>query len=985
MKQKNFSFSKIILTLALTIFSFIYSSAQVTVTVAKDGTGKYSTLKDAINAYPASGITAANPYVIMISKGFYFEKDTIASTRPYIQIIGTDVANTIIAYNAAAGLVPPSGSGTYGTAGSATLTINATDFTAENITVVNTFNYDSAATAGFTGSQAVAIQINADRAAFKNCRFLGDQDTMYAKGTLNARQYFKNCYIDGIVDFIFGSSVAVFDSCIIYGKTRTATGGSYLTAANTTSGQAFGYVFKDCKIPANTGTTPYALGRPWGNATGVSTGIFNRVVYLNTTMGYTVNPVGWSLWDAGTITDSIYDAEYKSKNTDGSLANVSSRIAWSHQMTNADTVGYNLFNMLRGWDPNGTRSDFASYQDPGIVVSNFKGKKGATVSNFTWNISWAKTGITYVLYRSTDKKATFSSIGQVVAANDTAINFALTDAFPPAGSVYYYYLKASLTGNNNYISDTIAISSAPTITALGTLGSFIQSIYAPASPSAFQYYTVAAVNLVDSVRITPPAPFEISVDTINWIKSTGHIALAATSGTLNTTKVFVRLNGSAAGNYSDSIVHATTGTGANNAKLAVTGTITTQQLIIPVMLQQWPMNTDNKDSAGSRSAAVTASTPVFKNFVVSNGTKVPGLTAYSVNYGQAFAPVDSGLWKTPTGPSSKLNRSFYEQFTMTVAPGYSARIDSLIFYSGFYASSSGTKVAVVYSLSGFASDSTDFPGASFASPVALPSITTASANIIRLAINGGSGDTLASGKTITLRFYFCCGSTSTGRYGMIQNVCLKGLPIGTVNTVSIQGNIWYPNMKVIPNTKVMLSGAGLDSTLVSGTYTLNEPSGGNYTIRVTKNNDVAKANGVTAVDLALIQSHILGKNPLNSKYKYIAADVNGDGSITAVDLVYIKRLILGIDSVFPVKKLWVFVDSSYIFPDTTHPSPLKDSISIIGLSVNKLNQTFIGIKLGDVNWDWNPVIAKPAAKSAMKLNGEIKLEAEENIVSNIEQ
>ena len=240
-----------------------------------------------------------------------------------------------------------------------------------------------------------------------------------------------------------------------------------------------------------------------------------------------------------------------------------------------------------------------------------------------------------------------------------------------------------------------------------------------------------------------------------------------------------------------------------------------------------------------------------------------------------------------------------------------------------------------------------------------------------MAINGGSGDTLAEGKTITLRFYFCCGSTSTGRYAMIQNVCIKGLAIGgTVNTVGIQGNIWYPNKKIIPNTRVMLSGSVKDSTTVSGTYTFNESSGGNYTVRVIKNNDVAKANGITAIDIALIQSHILGKNLLNSKYKYIAADVNGDGNISALDLVYIKRMILGIDTIFPVKKLWVFMDSSYLFPDTTHPFPLKDSISVNGLMVNQQNQTFTGIKLGDVNWDWDPSVAKPA----IKLSGDMKLE-----------
>ena len=209
--------------------------------------------------------------------------------------------------------------------------------------------------------------------------------------------------------------------------------------------------------------------------------------------------------------------------------------------------------------------------------------------------------------------------------------------------------------------------------------------------------------------------------------------------------------------------------------------------------------------------------------------------------------------------------------------------------------------------------------------------------------------------------------------------------IASLSTLSIQGNISYPNKKIIPNTKVMVTGSRQDSTIISGSYTLNEPDGGNYTVKVSKNNDVAKTNGVTSLDIVLIQSNILGKSQLNSVYKRIAADVTGDGFITAVDLVYIKRLILGIDTVYPVKKLWVFVDSSYVYADSLHPAPYKDSISIKGLSGNLQKQSFIGIKLGDVNWDWDPAVAKPASKSSMKLNGELELEGEETLGEKIEQ
>jgi len=192
-----------------------------------------------------------------------------------------------------------------------------------------------------------------------------------------------------------------------------------------------------------------------------------------------------------------------------------------------------------------------------------------------------------------------------------------------------------------------------------------------------------------------------------------------------------------------------------------------------------------------------------------------------------------------------------------------------------------------------------------------------------------------------------------------------------VKNTGISGNVLYAGKGYqIPGIKTVLSGSYNDSVTASGNFSFNcLTDSGNYKIKVSKNNDVNKTNGVTAVDIALTQGHVLGKNIFNSPYKLIAADVNGDGKVTALDIVYIKRLILGIDSTFnntltSQKRLWTFVDSSYKFPDTTNPFPLKDSISFAGLNALKTNQTFIGCKLGDVNWDWNPAVARPQMHNA---------------------
>ena len=165
-----------------------------------------------------------------------------------------------------------------------------------------------------------------------------------------------------------------------------------------------------------------------------------------------------------------------------------------------------------------------------------------------------------------------------------------------------------------------------------------------------------------------------------------------------------------------------------------------------------------------------------------------------------------------------------------------------------------------------------------------------------------------------------------------------------------------------PVNKAIVSTTGSPSsqyTDASGVFSLPLLPYSNPTFSLSKNNDIKKSNGVTTLDLAITQAHILGKSILNSPYKIIAADVNGDGKVSALDIVYIKRLILGIDTSFTGNKLWAFVDSSYKFPDTTNPFPFKDSISFTRLTANKSNQTFIACKLGDVNWDWNPAIQRP--------------------------
>ena len=188
-------------------------------TVAKDGTGDYKYIQDAIDAMR---VFPLQPITLYIKNGVYNEKIELPANNTDVTFVGESVEKTIITFN------DYSGRGKLNTFTSPTAKISGNRFVAENITFVNS--------AGPVG-QALALYVDADKAVFKNCRFLGNQDTIYASGE-NSRQLFVDCYIEGTTDFIFGPSTAVFQNCIIKAKTN-----SFITAANTTPGKKIWFRF----------------------------------------------------------------------------------------------------------------------------------------------------------------------------------------------------------------------------------------------------------------------------------------------------------------------------------------------------------------------------------------------------------------------------------------------------------------------------------------------------------------------------------------------------------------------------------------------------------------------------------------------------------------------------------------------------------------------------------------------------------------------
>jgi pectinesterase len=289
--------------------------------VAKDGSGDFMTLEAAVQALP---INRQKTTTVFIRKGIYREKIVIPPHCQHIKWIGESRDETVVAYDDAAPKKNRLGEpiGTYGSAG---LFIYGDDFRAENLTFQNL--------AGPVG-QAVAVLVAADRVAFSNCRFLGFQDTLYTWGKAS-RQYYRHCYIEGTVDFIFGSSTALFDSCEI----RAKQSGGYLTAASTPQGNRYGYVFRHCRLTADEGVTGVYLGRPWRP--------YARTVFIECEMGSHIAPVGWHNWNKPEAQRTTFYAEYGSY---GPGAAPNQRVKWSHQLSPRQLKNYPPDAILSGED-----------------------------------------------------------------------------------------------------------------------------------------------------------------------------------------------------------------------------------------------------------------------------------------------------------------------------------------------------------------------------------------------------------------------------------------------------------------------------------------------------------------------------------------------------------------------------------------------------------------------------------------------------------
>lgn len=288
--------------------------------VAADGTGDVTTLQAALDRVPTRNTT---PVTIQINPGRYYERIVIDKSKPFITLLGTGEkpGDVVIWYDLHARSVIPPSTQPVGTSGSTGFLIDAADFAAENLTFENPSGHIA---------QAVAVKINSDRVSFRNCRFIGGQDTLYPNG---GKAYFADCYIEGRADFIFGRGTALFERCTLHSKN-----GGFVTAPSTNAETAFGFVFLDCDFTGSGEQKAY-LGRPWRD--------HGMTYILRSRLGQHIHPQGWHHWQPQREATARF-AEYQ--NT-GPGAERSERVKWARQLTDEEAGGVTQEKILGGWVP----------------------------------------------------------------------------------------------------------------------------------------------------------------------------------------------------------------------------------------------------------------------------------------------------------------------------------------------------------------------------------------------------------------------------------------------------------------------------------------------------------------------------------------------------------------------------------------------------------------------------------------------------------
>ncbi len=411
---------------AVVTFTTQATSPSVKKVVAQDGSGDYATLQAAFDAIPQN---YTGTYTVYLKNGIYKEKVLLDSNRVNVVLVGENRDSTIITYDDYSGRVV--NGVTLGTSTSYSVSIDVSDFTAQNITFQNTSQ----------AAQAVALETNGDRQSYYNCKIVGFQDTYYSRGAHGTdRIYMKNCYLEGSVDFIFGRDIVVFDSCEIHENRNSGT----LTAGSTDASSLFGYVFLDCKITADligfdgNPVVHFYLGRPWQAAP--------RTVFINCYEPANLDSTGWLEWN---VTPGLY-AEY---NCYGPGYKPTYRTsALSNQLTSIEASQYTIQNIFSrnsnpgfstDWIPNELFITAVEINQQNQIPTNY-----SLLQNYP-NPFNPTTKIQYALPLAGHVRLTvYNILGQVIIklvdetqkAGNHEINF---NADKLSSGIYFYRLEAN--------------------------------------------------------------------------------------------------------------------------------------------------------------------------------------------------------------------------------------------------------------------------------------------------------------------------------------------------------------------------------------------------------------------------------------------------------------------------------------------------------------------------------------------------------------
>ncbi len=425
-------------------FTTQVAQPDTTVIVAQDGSGDYKTVQAAFNAVPYN---YTGKWTIFVKNGSYHEKDTLQAGQSNVILVGQSADSTII-WNDDYG--DKYGSGNPGTSGSFTVEINANDFIAKNITFQNTYSPQP----GVNGTQAVALEVNGDRQEYINCRLIGYQDTYYTRGGSGVgRIWMKNDSIEGSVDFIFGRNIVVFDSCVIHETRNSGT----LTAANTDPTSSFGYVFRNCKIIADSigydgnPVTTFYLGRPWQSSP--------RTVFIKCYEPANLDSTGWLAWN-------VTPALYAENQCYGPGAGTNNRVKWSSLLSDSVAATYTLKNifsknsassplMVANWmPPDATPLDNAPFPDSNytVNVTSFTSSVNSGIVTLNWQTSEEVNNLGFDVLRKGPSDANYvliasyannaSLAGEGAGTTNSVSSYSFTDSTVQKGNTYAYELQS---------------------------------------------------------------------------------------------------------------------------------------------------------------------------------------------------------------------------------------------------------------------------------------------------------------------------------------------------------------------------------------------------------------------------------------------------------------------------------------------------------------------------------------------------------------